>query len=167
MSALRYPVEWLDTGTVELASRRTRSSGAHTVRFLRAIATGTRPAHEPLLETLDQRLSEVSGYQANWDGNDSEAPSADAIAKARGFLQEVFRSAVEQTSGDWRSPHISANEEGHIVFEWWNGQRKLTIYFGPQSASFIRSWGPHLFDDMQDGPLVIEEFGNHWAWLLG
>jgi hypothetical protein len=169
MSARHLPVEWFESDPFDLAARRTRSSGANTVPFLRAITIGTRAANEPLIDTLDQRLNELSNYAAGWDGNESAAPSADAIGNARAFIQEVFRSAIAEpmASADWRKPHITASEDGDIVFEWWNGDRKLTLYFGPNNASFIRSWGAHLINDMQDGAFAPEHFGAHWGWLYG
>jgi hypothetical protein len=169
MSARHLPVEWFESDPFDLAARRTRSSGTNTVPFLRVITTGTRAANEPLLDSLDRRLSELSEYEEGWDGNESAAPSDDAIANARAFLQEAFRSAIADpmVSADWRKPHITANEDGDIVFEWWNGDRKLTLYFEPASASFIRSWGAHVINDMQDGDFEPEQFGAHWGWLYG
>ncbi len=174
MSATQSTVGWYELDPVDLAARRTRTSGKNTVRFLRVIVNSTQPAREPLIDALDTRLEELSDYPEGWDGGDSAAPSELAIGNARQFLQEAFRSAIRATeqrsaSSEWRRPHISASEDGQIVFEWWNGDRKLTLYFGdePDSASFIRSWGPHVINEMEDGPFSPEDFGAHWAWLFG
>ena len=174
MSATQRAVDWYESDLMDLTAGRTRSSGAHTVPLLRLIADKTRPAHEPLIEALDKRLNELSQYGENWDGHGSATPVDGAIENARQFLQEAFRSAIRgsdnrSSSSEWRRPHITANEDGDIVFEWWNGDRKLTLYFASDanSASFIRSWGPHVINDMQDGSFSPEDFGAHWDWLFG
>lgn len=168
MSARQATAEWYESDPVDVASRRTRTSGLYSISSLGLLAASTRAAKEPLIEAINRRLDQLSAYQQGWDGQGSDAPSAEALANARQFLQEAFRSALRHSvSSEWQRPHITANEDGQIVFEWWNGNRKLTLYLGSDNSSYIKSWGPHIINDMQDGEFTPEEFGVHWAWLFG
>jgi hypothetical protein len=43
--------------------------------------------------------------------------------------------------------------EGEPVFEWWSGEKKLTIYFQEHSAEYVKVWGSNVHSEMEDGDL--------------
>jgi hypothetical protein len=106
----------------------------------------------------------LAALPRNWDGHDSPRPNPLAVERARQLLKEGFEEA-DSTIG-WQSPYVSASEDGDVVFEWWNGDKKLTIYVGPEGSTFLKSWGPHVVNEMMDGVLMGNWDPSHWAWLF-
>ncbi len=53
-------------------------------------------------------------------------------------------------------PHRTVDEIGVPVEEYWNGERKLTIYRDAPYATFIKSWGPHVLNEMVDGVILTD-----------
>jgi hypothetical protein len=67
----------------------------------------------------------------------------------------------------WKPPHVSFDEDSQVLLEWWVGRRKLTIHIGETETTFLRVWGPHIFEEMDEGevsqPLDVVA---PWRWLL-
>lgn len=112
----------------------------------------------------NQTLAELAQLQDNWDGRGSLRPSIKSISNARNLLQLVERKFRDSDSFIFVNPFISAGAEGEVVFEWWRGVRKLTLYVYDEDIEYLKSWGPHMLNDMDDGVLDgnIEEL---WLWL--
>lgn len=135
----------------------------------------SRAAREPTLFALHSQLDRITTLPDDWDGHGSSRPDASSVSNARQFLEDVYRQTVvasaqqtqERVTPGWQAPHISANEDGEIVFEWWNGNRKLTIYVGPRQLMYIKSWGPHVVLDMEDAVLLDNDIPAMWGWLFG
>ncbi|MGH7864893.1 MAG: hypothetical protein ACREQB_07885 [Candidatus Binataceae bacterium] len=133
------------------------------------------PAKDPALLGLHERLDQVAKLKDNWDGHGSSHPDVLSVWTARQFLEDVYRQIIvatarqtqEDVTPSWQAPHISASEDGEIVFEWWNGNRKLTIYVGPLELTYIKSWGPHVLNDMEDGVIRDGGISSLWGWLFG
>lgn len=125
----------------------------------------SRPAKDPRLTASHMQIDRLATLLEDWDGHGSARPNEHAVEKARQLLEDAFRESTA-TAG-WQSPYISASEDGEIVFEWWNGVRKLTIYVGAEQSTFLRSWGPHIVDEMVDGVLTQSWDPSLWVWLLG
>ncbi len=49
------------------------------------------------------------------------------------------------------APNVAADADGNVVFEWWEGQRKLTVYIHPESVEHVKVWEPVIFSEMEDG----------------
>jgi hypothetical protein len=113
------------------------------------------------------RLEALKGLAPNWDGHGSAKPDAGAIEVAVSALSEFFRGAALTQYG-WSNPHVSANEGGGIVLEWWRDPRKLTVYVTSTDLSYIRVWGDDVETEMDEGNLTVEprlDFGAVWSWL--
>lgn len=123
----------------------------------------SRVAKEPTLFALHDQLDRVALLPNDWDGHGSVRPDALAIENSRQFLEEAYRQS--EAAEGWQAPHISSSEDGEIVFEWWNGNRKLTVYVGPRERTYIKSWGPHVMNDMDDGALPEDGISSLWTWL--
>jgi len=122
------------------------------------------PAKDPRLFASHSAIDRLATLPDNWDSYGSRHPNADAIERAREILEEAYR-VTRRTTG-WQAPHVSATEDGEVAFEWWNGPRKLTIYVGPRRSTFLKSWGPHIVDDMVDGVLTRNWDPTLWGWLF-
>src|SRR5579859_4620221 len=113
------------------------------------------------------QLQQLRSRRNNWDGRDSLAPIGEAIDAAVGLIKSV--NDIVRTSGFApRSPHISSDEDGAVVLEWWSGNRakKLTVYVRPDGAHYIKVWGPHIENEMEDGELEQDAVSDTWRWLL-
>jgi hypothetical protein len=116
------------------------------------------------LFALHEQLDRIASLPANWDGRRSARPNQAAVENARQLLEDTYRQTARTIS--WQSPYLSSSEDGEIVLEWWNGIRKLTIYVGPDQSTYIKSWGPHLLDEMEDGVLPADWIPLLWTWLF-
>ena len=123
----------------------------------------SRAAREPRLALAHAELDHLASLPEDWDSYGSAKPQQVAIERARQLLEDAFRSAVADT---WQSPLISANEDGEVVLEWWNRERKLTIFVGSDAMTFLRSWGINIIDEMEDGDLPQTWDSTHWTWLF-
>lgn len=116
------------------------------------------------LQGLRLKLNALQGLPENWDGVGSAKPNPLAISNAMNWLEQIYQQIVS-TELEWRTPYISASEEGEVVFEWWRGDHKLTIYFRAGSAEFIQVWGAHIKNEMADGQLEAVGIRSLWKWL--
>ena len=162
MSAIAVEVGWRDY-------RRGSRPTAQYYRFdpPRKTISGdelSRAAKEPTLLALHDQLDRIALLPDDWDGHGSVRPHSSAIDNARQFLEDAYRQS--EAAEGWQIPHISSSEDGEIVFEWWHGNRKLTVYAGPQELTYLKSWGPHVVNDMDDGALPDDGISSLWTWLF-
>lgn len=127
-------------------------------------AETSRSAKDPQLAASHMQIDRVAVLSENWDGHGSARPNEHAVEKARQTLEDAFHDTT--TTVGWQSPYISSSEDGEVIFEWWNGVRKLTIYIGPEQTTFLKSWGPHIVNDMEDGVLTQNWDPVLWDWLF-
>jgi hypothetical protein len=127
----------------------------------------SRPSrHDPLVlaaQTSKRQVERLAKLEANWDGFGSEKPSRDAISLALRTLPEWIVSA--ERAGGWSLPHVAANEDGEVLFEWWRSDKKLTLFVRPDGIDYLRTWGPNVHSDMDDGVLSSDTFPSLWAWF--
>jgi hypothetical protein len=119
------------------------------------------------LAHIKVRLQALKRLAPNWDGNGSAKPDSGAVELAISALPEFFRGAALTQYG-WSNPHVSADENGGIVLEWWRDSRKLTVYVTLTDLSYIRVWGDDVDTEMDEGNLTAEprgDFGFVWSWL--
>lgn len=101
----------------------------------------------------------------NWDERGSAAGSPLAIDRAVVLLDAHVFQVLGARNLAWNEPHVSLNEDGDVVFEWWNGEKKLTLYVGEKVTEYLSSWGPDIDQQMYAGELN----GNLlqlWQWFL-
>jgi hypothetical protein len=100
-----------------------------------------------------------------WNGYDALPPDLAAIVYAEAWLRELHRE-VETASAPWLQPHVTSSAEGEVVLEWWNEPKKLTHYFSASEAGFVRSWGPDIVSEMDDGDAASTTCRQQlWNWL--
>jgi len=67
----------------------------------------------------------------------------------------------------WMKPNVTASADGEVVFEWWNGTKKLTIYIRDQSAEYVKVWGADIDTEMSDGNADLSSIRQSlWRWLI-
>lgn len=157
-------VAWSEGNGTFTSPGSSNAMGLSPINYLKA--TSRPPRHDPLVlavQTAKREVERLERLDANWDGYGSPKPNADAIKRAVSALPD-FISSAEKTGG-WRLPHVAANEGGEVLFEWWKAEKKLTLFIGPDGIDYLRTWGTHIEQDMDDGELAGSTFPTLWAWL--
>lgn len=105
------------------------------------------------------KLQNMLMWPDNWNGHGAVRPDHKAIAQATTLLKSWEAIAHE--------PHITGSADGDVVFEWWHGKRKLTVYVSDGVASYVKVWGPNMVSEMEDGEIGhnVSEFVSLWNWL--
>lgn len=118
----------------------------------------------PYAETIDD-LDALRGLPEGWNGYDAAAPDLDAIEQARLWIRAMYED-VEAMGRIWHIPHVAADEDGDVVFEWWNEDRVLTVYVSRDEARYVAGWGLNIETDMENGEATTSERRRKlWAWL--
>ena len=121
-------------------------------------------AREFLKDTL-AKLKNLLTLKAGWNGYDSLAPDRDAVVHAENWIVRLYLEAAE-LGRPWIKPNVIADAEGEVVFEWWYGKKKLTVYIGDESAEYIQVRGPDRHSEMSDGDAEpISVCRSLWLWL--
>ena len=69
-------------------------------------------------------------------------------------------------SNFWEEPLINRTCDEEIVLEWWNKNRKLTIYISENRIEYIKVWGPDIDNEMQDGLISSDDtLRELWEWI--
>lgn len=77
-----------------------------------------------------------------------------------------LRAAEERLNETWEDAHRSVSPWDDQVFEWWNGDKKLTVYFGSDETEYVRVWGEDIDNEMDDGTIDDDsDFDELWHWL--
>lgn len=119
-----------------------------------------------LFDTIGQ-IDALKDLPEGWNGHDVAAPKIEAIQDATEWIEQMYEDVLRSELA-WRKPHVAADENGDVTFEWWNGDKGLTIYVSANgSVSYLKDWGPDIVDDMEDGPVSTSEKRREmWAWFV-
>lgn len=122
--------------------------------------------HNPLWKTNSELIALLS-WQEGWNGYDAAAPNSESVGHALIWIEALYRDTLTTDTG-WMAPHAILDAHGDVVFEWWKGQRKLTVYVRPGTVEYVKVWGPDIFSDMEDGKVEgTEDRRKLWNWLTG
>lgn len=89
---------------------------------------------------------------------DPREVTAELRLRAESWLGELGLSQEQ--------PHRSESPWGDVVFEWWYGDKKLTIYFGHEHIEYVKVWGDNIDEEMDDGTIADHSgFDELWRWL--
>lgn len=139
---------------------------------------GTEPtefydnSRPPFAEAIDD-LDTLIRLPEGWNGYDAAAPNPDAIEQARSWIRQMYEdgkavggSRREPRVAAWHNPHVTADEYGDVVFEWWNEDKALTVYVSRGEARYIKGWGLNIETDMENGEATSSATRRKlWAWL--
>jgi hypothetical protein len=121
--------------------------------------------NKPLITVED--ISRLRGWPANWEGFDSVAPSEKAIEHAISYVYEIHQAVFLTAGLNWKKPHVTANSEGDVVFEWWQKEHDLTLYISDKQVEYVKAWGVNIHSEMEDGCIdSIKTFLDLWKWLI-
>lgn len=69
----------------------------------------------------------------------------------------------------WYSPLLNRycyREERGVVLEWWNKQRKYSIYVAEDQINYIAVWGKDMYNEMEDGNISLDnDLTDFWKWI--
>lgn len=97
-----------------------------------------------------KKLDKISESVQNWNRQNKNAPNKETIAAASAWLQNIFLSLRNVEIG-WISPHVTSDEDGNVVFEWWKGDKTFSVYVSKNASWFVSAWGANIQDEMTDG----------------
>lgn len=120
---------------------------------------------EPHWKTRAEIVALLS-WPEGWNGYDAAAPNPEAVRHAFLWIKDLYKDTLETLTTDngWIAPHVVAH--GNVVFEWWEGHKKLTVYISPKAVEYVKVWGPDMFSDMEDGDVEgAEDRRALWRWL--
>lgn len=112
------------------------------------------------------RIAALARLSEGWDTYDALPAARAAVKRAPAWLA-ALRSDAEALGAPWIDPNITGSASGEVVFEWWYGPRKLTVYVSQEAIEYVASWGANMLDEMQDGDISAERDRRRiWAWLF-
>ena len=121
------------------------------------------------MQGISHTLTEVYNlltWSDGWNGYDSCAAGYDTVIYASNWIVQLFLEVVD-LGQKWMKPNVTASADGEVVFEWWNGTKKLTIYIGDQSAEYVKVWGTDIDTEMSDGNADLSSIRQSlWRWLI-
>jgi hypothetical protein len=122
-------------------------------------------SHSPLVKTIGS-IIDLLTWPEGWNGNDVAAPNPNTVGRALPWIKNMYEDALA-VEEEWHVPHVTADEDGDVMFEWWNNGKGLTIYVSEESASYLTAWGTNMIDQMEDGKATDSETRRRlWEWLL-
>jgi hypothetical protein len=124
------------------------------------------PHTEPS-ETINE-IHELLKLPPGWTGYDVAAPRFSAIEAAVSWIKELYVD-VQAMGAEWHAPHVAANADGDVLFEWWNDdtEKGLAVYVSENGANFILDWGTDLETEMEDGDATTPESRRKlWSELM-
>lgn len=119
---------------------------------------------EPLFKIITMFIDKINVLKT-WgvDLFDCPAPDYSTIRNAKNWITRFyFQVAFE----NWSTPNVTSGPAGEVVFEWWNGIKKVTIYVSSQNVEYVQVWGTDIYEEMSEGDAEpIEVCKELWSWL--
>lgn len=106
-----------------------------------------------------ERLNSKWLIENDWDGEGETIVHAITLGRANLFLDY----ARTHCPAVLKNPHVSADTDGRICFEWWQGSLKVSLFIGIDSAYALRSTPEEFFENDIMKP---EDLLPIWNWLI-
>ncbi len=111
-----------------------------------------------------RRIVDLMTWPEGWNGYDAPKPNPASVRHALLWAEDLYR---DLSAGLWIDPHISADEDGEATFEWWKGQKKLTVYVTSKEVEYIKVEKVNSSLEMEDGFIETPKDRRMlWNWLL-
>jgi hypothetical protein len=111
----------------------------------------------------ERNIHVLRTWSDGWDGYEAPSPNRDSIEHALWWAKELYRDVRDVL---WIEPLITADEEGDVVFEWWRGHKKLTVYISPDTAEYVKVERQETDTKMEDGSIeTARKRREMWNWL--
>ena len=112
------------------------------------------------------RIEALRALPEGWNGYDVAAPDPASLERAHWWIRSLYRDAQANAAGVWLDPHVSANENGDVTFEWTRGGKTLLATVSATESWYVKAWGADMDAEMSDGSADSpEERREVWAWL--
>jgi hypothetical protein len=124
------------------------------------------------MATYHDDLARIAGWPDGWDYGDAKAIDKKLLAWALEWIESIA-SFLERGNIPFVAPHIGATNSGEVSFEWWDGDRSVTVYLeavGEAEALLVKDRNGQRCDmnyDMID--LNVSFYPNWyvmWTWLF-
>jgi hypothetical protein len=103
-------------------------------------------------------------WPEGWNGYDALEPNRGSIKHAYSWITQLY---VELSANLWIKPHVIADADGDVVFEWWKDHKKLTVYVSPRTVEYVTVEGPDMASEMDDGTIETSQDSLMlWRWLI-
>lgn len=93
----------------------------------------------PLTEAIIDEIDTLRVWET--DSYGCPAPGSDTLRRAISWITRLY---FQVAFGNWLSPNITTSSESELVFEWWQGVKKLTMYVSNQTTEYIQAWGTNI-----------------------
>lgn len=117
---------------------------------------------------LDKTMAKINALKQSPHtcGDDAILPETDSVFRAKEWIREIYED-VTRVEAPWHKPHVAVDEDGEIMFEWWNREKALTVYVSQNEARYIKGWGIDIENEMEDGEASTSEIRRMlWKWLI-
>ena len=124
------------------------------------------PFSEAEVEKARQSLYALTCLNENWNGDDYARPDYQAVFYAKVWLEKLYQDVAGINR--FYAPNVTASATGEIVLEWWNKEKKLTIFVSPDgSIEYLKSWGMDIEKDMEEGNAdTSPKRIDLWDWVF-
>ncbi len=140
-----------------------------TVDYVLHRGSGTeepKPLYKNFRDLLPETLHNIRNlltWPERWDGYDAPKPNPASVEHARSWADDLYRDVRAEL---WIKPFVTADEEGDVVFEWWRGRKKLTIYVSPDTVEYVKVERRDTGTEMTDGSIGTPRKRRElWNWL--
>ena len=111
------------------------------------------------------KLTEIIEFH-KIEGGENRIIPISTITHTRNFIYRLV-TLMEASHLRWLMPHVAVEDNVKVVLEWWNNDRNLSFYIGPDGQiEFLNAWGPNIWHDMKEGIAPTDTtLIDLWIWL--
>lgn len=125
--------------------------------YQKLLRRSASPFSEAELGTTLKRLESLRGTEENFN---------EALNRAGNWTLRLYENVVSQGER-WVAPHMTVSPNDEVVLEWWNGEKKLTVYVSEETTEYVKVWGADIFEEMEDGNTDESRQAYYlWNWLV-
>lgn len=93
----------------------------------------------------------------------TSAPDPEALNLARSWAENLYAEIKTQEMA-WIPPHLTVQDGGDVVFEWWKGPKSISVYISTEETWFLQSAGSG--SEQSEGDAGTPEVRQSiWQWL--
>ncbi len=90
-------------------------------------------------------------------------PYPAALRLAKEWVESLY-GEIRMRESVWILPHITVQDGGDVVFEWWKGQKSLSVYASSDEVWFLQSAGSN--SEQTEGDADTKAVRRSiWQWL--
>lgn len=99
---------------------------------------------------------------------DKEEIPLNTLEKAQKLIEHIHSLALTNNWW-WYAPLVNIGIDNEIVLEWWNKEKKITVYVDKEVIDYIKVWGADIDHEMEDGLIRLEDnsLRDLWQWISG